>query len=134
MEIDFTLSEMLNRLVNDAGMQALVVGVLLRVVLGMASAWTRGDFAIKKVGDFLARIALPYGATYAAFVALGDAAGDLKVFGPSVLAALEVMNLAAITESLAEMGVPMPDKLLNAAAGAARASQIREDLSKRAQK
>ncbi len=126
MEINFTLSEMLQRLVDDEGMLVLVVFVLLRVVLGMASAWTRKEFAVKRMGDFLAHIALPYGGSYAVFVALGDSAGELAPVGPLVLFVFQTMNLAAIAESLAEMGVQMPEVLLNLAAGRVRADEIRK--------
>ena len=129
---DFTLSEMLRRLVEDQGMRALMATVVLRAVLGMASAWTRKEFAIKRVGEFLVYIALPYAAVYGLGVAVGDAvAGGLLVnAGMAAFAALEMMNLAAITESLAEMGAPMPQEVLNAAAGGARAGEIESARTK----
>ena len=126
--LNFTLSEMLQRLVNDAGMQALLAIVVLRAVLGMASAWKSKEFAVKRMGEFLVYTALPYAAVYALGVAVGDTVADglLAQAGLAAFGALQLMNTAAILESLAEMGARMPEKVLNSAAGGVRANEIRE--------
>lgn len=93
------------------GVKLIVAGVVLNVVLAVAAALRTGSFSFQLLADFLVKQLAPYVLVYFGFSLLGDAAGFAWV-STAVLALITASIAARIVANLADLGVPIPERVV----------------------
>jgi phage-related holin len=80
----------------------------INVVVAVMAALFVGEFKPHKLAEFLSRKMLPYVTVYGIVRAVGADAG-LDALSPVVFGIIEATLLADLLESLAKLGIPMPE-------------------------
>lgn len=96
------------------GVPLIVAGTLLNVLLAVAAALRTGTFSFQVLSDFLFKQLAPYVLVYFGFALAGDAAGFGWV-STAVLALITATIVARIVDNLAELGVPIPERVVRLA-------------------
>ena len=95
----------------DIGVKSIISAVLLALLLSVLVAWRKGQFTFYRLPDFL-KDQLPYAAIYFALKLFAEQAG----WGAVVPLAFSLIMLkfgSSVLDSLAALGVPIPESLLN---------------------
>lgn len=98
------------------GVQIIVGGVFLNVVVAVAAALRRGEFNLAELATFLTKDLAPKILVYYGFLVAGQALDAAWV--PAAALALITASLAGrVIAHLAELGIPIPEAVVRLAAG-----------------
>lgn len=103
-------------ILSAPGVQLILGGVFLNVVVAVAAALKRGEFNLAELATFLTRDIAPKVLTYYGFVLAGDALEAAWV--PAAALVLITASLTGrVIAHLAELGIPIPDVVVRVAGG-----------------
>jgi hypothetical protein len=105
------LESVLAYLVSLPEIRFLAGHVIVNTVAAVAAAIYEDDFDLRKIGDFLKDKLLPYAMVYAAARFAGEGAG-LAWIMPIAWAAVTANLTGDLLDSLARLGLPIPDLVL----------------------
>ena len=99
--------DFLGSILSDVQVKVIVAHTLINLAVALAAALVTKKLDLARIADFLTAKLLPFVVVYAAARIVGDAAG-LAGLAMIAFAAIEAALLKDLTDSLAQIGLPMP--------------------------